>query len=295
MHVTDRYSVKIAKQMQDQNIQILFGARNAGPVTARALLNLKGVTYIKSYKDLAPYFSGAKQWVEPMYGLIGGASMTFDLDREEEGVEGVQPTLPEMTEAALRNLSRNATSPDGKGFFLMVEGGSIDWGGHARDPGWVLSDVIEFDQAVETAYDWAQTRDRDTLIVVCSDHETGGLAVDPLTTDYTAIARQKATTEYTWGLIKKGKISIQKALTTYMGIPDPTAPEITLVNDYGQMGLSDVLSARDNVAWGWSGHDDGDHTATPVPVRAWGPGAYLFNGAHENEYVGTELKKAVSN
>jgi alkaline phosphatase len=289
-HVTDRYSVEVAGQMWDQGIQILFGAKNAGPVTAGALLNRPGVTYIKSSQDLEPYFSGDTTWVAPMYGLIGGAAMTFDLDREEAGVVGVEPTLPEMTEAALRNLSRD---PDG--FFLMVEGGAIDWVAHDRDPGSVGTEVIEFDQAVEMAYDWAQAR-TDTLIVVTSDHETGGLAVDG-TTNYTAIARQKATTAYTWGLLKAGKITITQALITYMGVPKPTKAEINLVKNYGQMGLSDVLTARANVTWGWSGKDDGDHTATPVPIRAWGRGATEFDGWDKkpNKYVGIELMQAVSN
>jgi len=154
--------------------------------------------------------------------------------------------------------------------------------------------VIEFDQAVKVAYDWAAKR-TDTLIVVTSDHETGGLAVDG-TTNYTAIARQKASTEYTWNLIKNGKITITQALITYMGVPKPTKAEINLVKKNGEMGLSDVLSARANVTWGWSGKDDGEHTATPVPIRAWGPGAYRFNVTEiDNEYVGIELMRAVSN
>jgi len=290
-HVTDRYSVEIAEQMQDQSIQILFGAKNAGPLTARPLLNLPGVTYIESSQDLAPYFSGAKTWTVPMYGLMGGAALTYDLDREEEGVVGVEPTLPEMTDAALKDLSRGK-----KGFFLMVEGGAIDWVAHARDPGSVGTEVIEFDQAVKVAYDWAAKRG-DTLIVVTSDHETGGLAVDDAT-KYKAIAEQKATTEYTWNLIEKGEIGIEEALITYMGVTGPTDYEKWLVTEYGQMGMSDVLSARDrdNVTWGWSGGDDGDHTLTPVPIRAWGPGAERFNVTEkDNEYVGIELKKAVSN
>jgi alkaline phosphatase len=288
-HVTDRYSADIPVQMRDHHIQMLFGSQ--GWPKARPLLNLSGVTYIKSSKDLAPYFSEVKPWVVPMYGLIGGAAMTFDLDREEEGVEGVQPTLPEMTDAALQDLSQPS---NGNGFFLMVEGGAIDWGGHARDPAWVGTDVIEFDQAVEVAHDWAKARS-DTLIVVTSDHETGGLAVDG-TTDYTAIARQKATTDYTWSLIKRGKITIEEALKSYMGVVNPTQKEIGLVTKWHEMGISDVLAARDNVTWGWSGKDDGEHTATPVPVLAWGPGASVFNVTQiDNEYVGTELMQAVSN
>jgi alkaline phosphatase len=178
----------------------------------------------------------------------------------------------------------------------MVEGGAIDWVAHARDPGSVGTEVIEFDQAVKVAYDWAAKRG-DTLIVVTSDHETGGLAVDDAT-KYKAIAEQKATTEYTWNLIEKGEIGIEEALITYMGVTGPTDYEKWLVTEYGQMGMSDVLSARDrdNVTWGWSGGDDGDHTLTPVPIRAWGPGAERFNVTEkDNEYVGIELKKAVSN
>jgi alkaline phosphatase len=288
-HVTDRYSVEIAEQMQDQSIQILFGAKNAGPLTVRPLLNLPGVTYMESSQDLAPYFSGAKTWTVPMYGLMGGAALTYDLDRQQVGVVGVEPTLPEMTDAALRDLSRGK-----KGFFLMVEGGAIDWVAHDRDPGSVGAEVIEFDQAVKVAYDWAAKRG-DTLIVVTSDHETGGLAVDG-TTNYTAIAGQKATTEYTWGLLEAGEITIKQALIAYMGVLSPTAAEIDLVKNYGQMGISDVLAARDNVTWAWSGGDDGEHTLTPVPILAWGPGADRFNVTEiENEYVGTELMKAVSN
>jgi len=289
-HVTDRSSVEIAEQMRDQSIQILFGAKNAGPVTARPLLNLPGVTYIKSSKDLAPYFSGAKTWTVPMYGLMGGAALTYDIDREEGGVVGVQPTLPDMTKAALQNLSR-----DDDGFFLMVEGGAIDWVAHNRDPGSVGTEVIEFDKAVKLAYDWAAARD-DTLIVVTSDHETGGLAVDDFTTNYYAIAKQKASTDYTWNLIKNGKITITQALTIYMGVLKPTTAEINLVKKNGEMGLSDVLSARANVTWRWSGKDDGEHTDTPVPIRAWGPGAECFNVTEiDNEYVGIELMQAVSN
>ena len=290
VHVTDRYSVEIAEEMRDQGIQILFGAKNAGPVTARALLNLPGVTYIKSSQDLAPYFSGDKTWTAPMYGLMGGAALTYDLDREEVGVVGVQPTLPEMTKAALQNLSRDAD-----GFFLMVEGGAIDWVAHDRDPGSVGTEVIEFDQAVKVAYDWAEKR-TDTLIVVTSDHETGGLAVDGKT-NYTAIARQKASTEYTWNLITNGKITITQALESYMGVVNPTQKEIDLVTKNGETGMSDVVSARANVTWGWSGKDDGGHTLTPVPIRAWGPGATEFDGWNKapNEWVGLELMQAASN
>ncbi|MGF1725726.1 alkaline phosphatase [Photobacterium nomapromontoriensis] len=78
-----------------------------------------------------------------------------------------QPTLKEMTEKALALLSR-----DEDGFFLMVEGGQIDWAGHSNDAGTMLHEMIKFDEAIGSVYEWAKDRD-DTLIIVTADHETG--------------------------------------------------------------------------------------------------------------------------
>ncbi|MGR5145076.1 alkaline phosphatase [Photobacterium alginatilyticum] len=78
-----------------------------------------------------------------------------------------QPTLKEMTEKALALLSK-----DKDGFFLMVEGGQIDWAGHSNDAGTMLHEMIKFDEAVGSVYEWAKDRD-DTLIIVTADHETG--------------------------------------------------------------------------------------------------------------------------
>jgi alkaline phosphatase len=65
---------------------------------------------------------------------------------------------------------------DPDGFFLMVEGGLIDWACHAHDLPDTVWETIEFDNAVQEVLDWAQGR-TDTLIIVTADHETGGLSV----------------------------------------------------------------------------------------------------------------------
>lgn len=78
-----------------------------------------------------------------------------------------QPSLKEMTEKAINVLEKN-----NDGFFLMVEGGQIDWAGHSNDAGTMLHEMIKFDEAVNSVYQWAQGRD-DTLIIVTADHETG--------------------------------------------------------------------------------------------------------------------------
>ncbi len=63
------------------------------------------------------------------------------------------------------------------GFFIMIEGSQIDWGGHANIPEYVLSEMKDYDAVIHAALDWAE-EDGETLVVVTADHETGGLAID---------------------------------------------------------------------------------------------------------------------
>jgi alkaline phosphatase len=79
----------------------------------------------------------------------------------------VQPTLKEMTITALDILNK-----DEDGFFLMIEGGQIDWAGHNNDAGTMLHELLKFDEAVNYVYEWVKKRN-DTMVVVTADHETG--------------------------------------------------------------------------------------------------------------------------
>jgi alkaline phosphatase len=63
-----------------------------------------------------------------------------------------------------------------KGFFLMIEGSQIDWGGHANDMEYIISEFIEFSDVIQTVFEFAQ-EDGETLVIVTADHETGGFAV----------------------------------------------------------------------------------------------------------------------
>lgn len=80
-------------------------------------------------------------------------------------------TLADMTSKGIDFLA----SKD-KGFFLMVEGSQIDWGGHANDFAYVVKETLDFDQAVGRALAFA-AQDRETLVIVTADHETGGLTL----------------------------------------------------------------------------------------------------------------------
>ncbi len=96
-------------------------------------------------------------------GMMDGISYSATKDSPTR----TEPTLKEMTEKALNILSKKE-----QGFFLMVEGGQIDWAGHENDVGAMLHDMIKFDDAVDYVVNWASKRD-DTLVIVTADHETG--------------------------------------------------------------------------------------------------------------------------
>lgn len=80
--------------------------------------------------------------------------------------------LPLSTQTALRILDENK-----KGFFIMIEGSQIDWGGHANNTGYIVNEMLDFDQAIGKALEFA-AEDGKTLIIVTADHETGGFAID---------------------------------------------------------------------------------------------------------------------
>jgi alkaline phosphatase len=80
--------------------------------------------------------------------------------------------LPIATKTAINILDND---PDG--FFLMVEGSQIDWGGHQNNTGYIVTEVLDFDKAIGEALAFA-SKNKETLIIVTADHETGGFAVE---------------------------------------------------------------------------------------------------------------------
>ncbi|HDR52511.1 MAG TPA: alkaline phosphatase [Mariniphaga anaerophila] len=79
--------------------------------------------------------------------------------------------LPIATQTAIQILSSNK-----KGFFMMVEGSQVDWGGHANSTIYIIEDMLDFDRTVGVALEFA-AKDKNTLVVVTSDHETGGMTI----------------------------------------------------------------------------------------------------------------------
>ena len=85
--------------------------------------------------------------------------------------EGRGNYLANATQLAINNLAKNKT-----GFFLMVEGSQIDWGGHSNDAEYIRQETMDFDKAIAKALDFAE-KDGNTLVIVTADHETGGFAL----------------------------------------------------------------------------------------------------------------------
>jgi alkaline phosphatase len=101
---------------------------------------------------------------EKIAGLLAKGHMS----KVSEGRDGA---LGKMTRKAIETLSKNKN-----GFILMVEGSMIDWGGHDQDLDYVISEMIDLDNAIGVAHKYAK-ENKNTLIIVTADHETGGLSI----------------------------------------------------------------------------------------------------------------------
>jgi len=139
---------------------VLFGGGGAG-MTVNEFANA-GYTVVTDSASMQALDTETEIMV---CGQFGSGQMPFEPDL------GLLPHLSEMTATALSILDN-----DSDGFFLMVEGGRIDHACHYNLTENAVLETVEFDNTVNVAIDWAAGR-TDTLILVCVDHETGGLAV----------------------------------------------------------------------------------------------------------------------
>ena len=105
--------------------------------------------------------------------LADSDAMAYDMDRQEE-----QWALADYVAKGIEVLNNDT------GFFMMCEGGKIDWACHANDAGATVTDTLALADAVQVAVDFAQEHPAETLILVTGDHETGGLTIGFAGTDY---------------------------------------------------------------------------------------------------------------
>lgn len=97
----------------------------------------------------------------------------FTSDSDPLPVSQGRKYLPIAAEKTISYLDRKAKD---KGFFLMVEGSQIDWGGHSNEGDYIISEMLDFDKTIGKVLDFAE-KDGETLVIVTADHETGGFAI----------------------------------------------------------------------------------------------------------------------
>ena len=141
--------------------EVLFGGGGHGISAELAVANRYTVVTDSSQLNALP------NQIQLVSGQFGSDPLPYEAD----GL-GSLPHLHEMADKALSIL---ADDPDG--FFLLIEGGLIDSACHANNLERAIAEVLEFDNTVESVLAWAEGR-TDTLIVICADHETGGLTVE---------------------------------------------------------------------------------------------------------------------
>ncbi len=124
----------------------------------RAEMQAAGYAYVWNADQLAGLDLAA---TDKLLGLFDSSHMKFEAQRMQD--PAAEPSLPEMTAAALTILKRSEA-----GFFLMVEGGRIDHAHHANVAHAALTEMLQFDRAVKIAVDMVDLRE--TLIIVTADH-----------------------------------------------------------------------------------------------------------------------------
>ena len=304
-HVPDRgQENRIARQQLNQDIEVMLGGgrRHFVPQSvdgsarndSRNLLTTardRGYSIVETADELAQAGDGR------LLGLFSDGHMAYELDREDTQ----QPSLDTMTEAAIDRLST-----DEDGYFLMVEGSRIDHAGHGNDAAAHLHDILAFNDAVETALNAAKA-DGNTLVLVVSDHETGGLTLgrnrdgegiyawhpdvlEGVTASGSVIADSIRTIRSSDAGEDEKEQQIAATLTHFTGVSDIADDTVEdLMEVEGPYAVSNTVSTVVNrkALVGWTSHA---HTAVDVGVYGYGPGAYQFIGNQDN----TEIARTLS-
>ena len=182
---------------------------------------------------------------------------------QAEGIEGDLPyaidrkegdlTLPIVVEAAIDFLY----DPKGKGFFLMSEGGKIDWAAHSNDAKTTILEVLDFADAISLAIEFYKKHPTQTLIVVTADHETGGLS-----------------------------LGANNGYDMFFDALDAQNASV----DADRLITESVRQSNREARIGWTTLS---HSGSPVPVFAIGVGSGHFGGRMDNTDIPKKIIKAM--
>lgn len=221
--------------------------------------------------------------------------------------------LPQITEAAVDFLYNKGKE---KGFFLMVEGGQIDYACHGNDAAAAIHEVVDFDNAIAVAYNFYKQHPDETLIVISADHETGGITVgrdNNYDLHLDVLGNQKCSQNtltkkllakleenkdaFTFDVMKL-MVAEHTGLWTSVKMDEKDEAEMKEAYDRTMQGKADGVKSEyyvDNLmataairilnrkaVVGWT---TGGHTSGFVPVFAVGMGANRFAGVIENNEI----------
>lgn len=289
-------------------------------VNAIDLAKENGFTYVNTFEALQALSkdNGKVIAVSPL--LDESAAMPYEIDRKEG-----DPSLADFTEKAIELLENE------DGFFIMVEGGKIDWASHANDPATVIHDVIAFDNAVSEAYEFYQENPDETLIIVTADHETGGMSLGNRFSGYdgdiSLLQYQQGSFDAFRSSIKDFESSISSnpeaafdrlmpVITDFYGLGNPdkidlTENDLDLIGkvfkrvyyqeddgadlgsygDYHPLRITLTNILSQKSGIGWTTFS---HTAADVPVWSIGPGSEQFTGSIDNTAVAKIIESVMN-
>ena len=277
--------------------------------------NSKGFTIARGYADYQNKAANAKKMILLQSEEASKAdrySIPYALDRKDGDL-----TLTDITRAGIDFLMKKQGEKNG--FFMMIEGGKIDWACHANDLAFI-PELIDMDNAVKVAYDFYKQHPDETLIIVTADHETGGIVLSRglYEINLAAVGNQRITIEklgkelhkmhdvkgdkLVWDDVKTfladnfgfwDKISLtdeqtQRLESAFKKIMDGTSKDQrTLYQNDDELAVTvrNIMSECAQVGWHVTSHSNGY-----VPCFAIGAGAEQIHGRIDN----TEIPKIVA-
>lgn len=283
----------IARNMMPRNYDVLLGGGRRFYTDEVLAL---GTDYTKVFTRESLLNLGNNR-NDRLVGVFNHGHLSYTLDRTPE-----EPTLAEMTRAAIQRLARHAD-----GFVLQVEGGRVDHAAHANDAGALIHDQMAFDDALGVAVEFAQARD-DTLVIATTDHANA----NPGLTQYLRTGRRNflrlaewkhsfewmnrrlADTERT---PEDHRRAIAEATTIELNDDElatvmrwrsgePVIPFQGLNRDHGPLGS--VLANHNGISF-----ISGNHTADHIEQTAYGPGAELMPPVCHLADIGPALAEAL--
>jgi alkaline phosphatase len=271
------------------------------------LMKGKGYNIVYGYKE---YLAKAKDSEKVILLSNETEPVPVRIDRKEGDI-----SLKQITQSAIQTLSKNNKN----GFFLMVEAGDIDRGGHANDAGTCFREVIDLNEAVNVAMEFYNKHSDETLIVVTADHETGGIVIGDGYTNLQVLQYQKASKktlsmmlaelrnnnkQVTWEQVKQllsdnlgfwSKIKLKERQEKHIHdayvrtfIDGDQSKDITLYQKDEKVSSAAIKVLNEIAAVGWT---TGSHSAGYVPVFAIGQGAEEFVGKYDNTQIPAKIRK----